>query len=132
MSDRFQRAGSACEREYYNSPDPTRSRQWSRCRDHFVSTGKNFSVPFSSVLDKAKQHFVHIAIDENVVCGSPRIAGTRIPVYMVLDAIQHHGDLDGALISYPQLSREQVREAVRFAAEVLEYAVEYESETPAR
>jgi uncharacterized protein (DUF433 family) len=117
-----------CEREYYNSPDPT--QKW-RCRERFVPTSKNYDVPFAQVLSNALVHYPHIAVDENVVCGVPRIAGTRIPVYMVLSAIQHHGNLDGAIISYPQLKIEQVKEAVRYAAEVLEYPFEYESQATA-
>lgn len=50
--------------------------------------------------------------------------GTRIPVYMVLDAIEYYGTLEGALISYPQLNIDQVREAVRFAKSVMERPVD--------
>jgi hypothetical protein len=38
------------------------------------------------------------------------------------------GDLSGALKSYPRLSLGQVKEAVCFAAEVLEHPVDYETE----
>lgn len=119
----------SCEKEYYNSPDPTRA-QW-KCRPRFISTCKDFQVPFANVLSSALPHYPNIAIDDNIVCGAPRIAGTRIPVYMILDAVQHYGNLDGAIIDYPQLEIEQVKEAVRYAAEVLEYPVEYKSETSA-
>jgi len=46
---------------------------------------------------------------------------------MILDAIEHYGDLPGALKSYPQLSLGQIKEAVCFAAQVLEHPVDYES-----
>ena len=106
-----------------------RETRWPKCRDRFISTAKDFEVPLSSVLQKAAQHYSCIAIDDEIIAGTPRIAGTRIPVYMVLDAIEFYGTLEGALKSYPQLSLDEVRECVRFAGEVLEHPVDYESET---
>jgi uncharacterized protein (DUF433 family) len=44
---------------------------------------------------------------------------------MILDAIEHYGDLEGAIKSYPHLTLTQVKDAVRFAAQILEYPVEY-------
>jgi uncharacterized protein (DUF433 family) len=90
---------------------------------------KDFDVPFASVLREAATQYSSIAIDDEILGGTPRIAGTRIPVYLVLDAVEHYGDLDGALKSYPQLSLEQVKEAMGFAEAVLEHPVDYESET---
>jgi len=95
--------------------------------ESFISTAKDFDVSFASVLQTAIQKCRHIAMDEEILGGTPRIAGTRIPVYMVLDAIQFYGHLDGARESYPQLSVEQVKEAVTFAGLVLEHPVEHES-----
>jgi uncharacterized protein (DUF433 family) len=103
--------------------------QWPKCRDRFISTLKDFDVPFASVLREAATQYSSIAIDDEILGGTPRIAGTRIPVYLVLDAVEHYGDLDGALKSYPQLSLEQVKEAMGFAEAVLEHPVDYESET---
>jgi uncharacterized protein (DUF433 family) len=65
-------------------------------------------------------------MDYDVLCGSPRIAGTRIPVYMIVDAVQHHGTIEGARESYPQLTTAQVREALSFAGAVLEQPSEHE------
>jgi uncharacterized protein (DUF433 family) len=102
---------------------------WPKCRDRFISTAKDFEVPFSAVLQEAATQYVGIAIDEEILGGTPRIAGTRIPVYMVLDAVEYYGDLEGARKSYPQLSLEQVKEAVGFAGAVLEHPVDNEPET---
>jgi uncharacterized protein (DUF433 family) len=44
---------------------------------------------------------------------------------MILDAIEHYGDLAGAMKSYPQLSLNQIKDAVCFSAQVLEHPVEY-------
>lgn len=84
-----------------------------------------FDVPFLSVLQETARHYKSIAIDADVLGGAPRIVGTRIPVYMILDAIGFYGDLSGALKSYPQLSLEQIKEAVGFTREVLERPIDF-------
>jgi len=101
--------------------------RWPRCRDTFISTAKDFDVSFLSVLQDAAKRYKDIAIDPEILGGTPRIAGTRIPVYMILDAVEYYGNLEGALTSYPQLSIEQVKEALCFAGEVLEHPIDYES-----
>lgn len=94
---------------------------------HPVSTAKDFSRRYSSVLVNAAKSFKNISMDPEVLGGTPRIAGTRIPVYMILDAIEYYGNLEGALVSYPNLTKIQVSEAMGFAAAVLENPVEHES-----
>ena len=126
---------SLCERdeEWADIPSHSRSREDWRSRDYRprcashrpISTAKNFSDPFLSVLQRAAKHYQHIDIDPEILGGTPRITGTRIPVYMILDAIGHYGNLDGALTSYPHLTKDQVSEAVGFAAEVLENPVDH-------
>lgn len=122
---------SACAKVFFDSSDapPRQERRWPKHREWFISTAKDFDVSFCSVLESAAKHYRHIAMDKEVLGGTPRIAETRIPVYMVLDAIEYYGDLKGALKSYPQLSLDQVKEAVCFAGEVLEHPVDNESET---
>jgi uncharacterized protein (DUF433 family) len=96
------------------------------CRERFISTAKDFDVSYSSVLDNVVKQFGNVSIDSEILGGTPRISGTRVPVYMILDAIEHYGDLAGAIKSYPHLTIAQVKDAVRFAAQVLEHPVEYE------
>ncbi len=91
-----------------------------------IDFGKDFSVPFDAVLKKAAEGHPSIVMDASVLCGSPRIVGTRVPVYMVLDAVQFYGNVEGALKSYPQLTTEQVKDALSFAGAVLEQPVEHE------
>lgn len=118
-----------CDDETFFRPSDSRHERgyWPKCRERFISTAKNFEVSFSSVLTAAASHHPFIAIDEEILGGTPRISGTRIPVYMILDAIEYYGDLEGAMKSYPQLSLDQVKEAVCFAGEVLEHPVDNES-----
>jgi len=88
---------------------------------------KNFDIPFSTVLERALDAFPSIAMDSDVLSGTPRIAGTRIPVYMVLDAVEFYGTMEGALKSYPDLTKQQIKDAVAFAGAILEHPVEHES-----
>jgi uncharacterized protein (DUF433 family) len=83
-------------------------------------TAKQLEVPFYAVLQCALEQSKHVDMNYGILGGAPRIANTRIPVYMILDAIEFHGDLAGAIKSYPELTMEQVRDAILFAAGVLE------------
>jgi uncharacterized protein (DUF433 family) len=106
------------------SDDP-HQYQWDEY-DLFVQPpAKNFSVPFSSVLDHAKQLSLFVDIDPDVIGGTPRVGGTRIPVHMVLNAIEEYGTIDGAARAYRSLTEEQIRDAIRFSAHVLECPFEY-------
>jgi|GEM_PF-1102449 len=87
---------------------------------------KNFSVPFSLVLDRARQLSLFVEIDEEILGGTPRIDNTRIPVYMVLNAIDDYGSIESATRAYRCLTSEQVRDALRFAVHVLESPLEHE------
>jgi len=46
---------------------------------------------------------------------------------MVLDAIEYAGSLKGALESYPQLTEQQVRDAIGFAKLVVECPIEHQA-----
>lgn len=94
---------------------------WNRYRGRVpFPTAKHLEIPFSTVLQCALEQSKYIDMNYGVLGGAPCITGTRIPVYMILDAIEFHGDLAGAIKSYPELTMEQIRDAVLFAAGVLE------------
>jgi uncharacterized protein (DUF433 family) len=61
------------------------------------------------------------------MAGAPCVEGTRIPVYMILDAIEYAGSLEGALESYPRLTLAQVKEAIGFAKLVVECPLAHEA-----
>ncbi len=93
---------------------------------------KDFDVPISDVFERSLQGRPSVAIDYNVLGGTPHIAGTRIPVFMILDAVEYRGTLAGALESYPKLTIEQVKDAVSFASAVTEHPVDYKVESSTR
>jgi len=60
-----------------------------------------------------------ISVDARRQEGLPCISGTRIPVHLVLWAIEQTGSIEGALKSYPDLTALQVKDALYFAETVL-------------
>jgi uncharacterized protein (DUF433 family) len=59
-----------------------------------------------------------IESDPNTVHGQARIAGTRIPVSVVLDCIAAGMTTDDILAEYPTLTAESVRAAAAYGAEL--------------
>ena len=60
--------------------------------------------------------FTRIKIDHRIMGGLPCIAGTRIPVAMLVRMIAAGTPVETILEQYPQLEEADVREALRFAA----------------
>ena len=61
-----------------------------------------------------------ISMGADVMEGQPCIAGTRIPIRSILRAIEHYGSIDEAVRCYPDLTKEQVQDALFFSQVVLE------------
>jgi uncharacterized protein (DUF433 family) len=64
----------------------------------------------------------YVSIDAGVMEGKPCIAGTRVPVASVLRAIEQYGSIDSAVMCYPHISPEHVKDALYFTQLVLESA----------
>jgi uncharacterized protein (DUF433 family) len=60
--------------------------------------------------------FTRIKIDHRIMGGLPCIAGTRIPVAMLVRMLAAGTPMETILAEYPQLTEDDVREALRFAA----------------
>lgn len=60
--------------------------------------------------------FTRIKIDHQIMGGLPCIAGTRIPVAMLVRMVAADTPIETILAEYPQLVEEDIREALRFAA----------------
>jgi len=59
-----------------------------------------------------------ISIDPNVCHGKPCIKGTRIWVSLIVDNLAAGSSEAGILQAYPSLSREDIRAALAYAAEM--------------
>ncbi len=70
-----------------------------------------------------------IEIDPKKLGGKPVIKGTRIPVYLILEMLASGMDVKEILKEYPELTEEDIREAIRYASQVLSKEEVYEIST---
>ena len=89
-------------------------------REFAVDEVRAYSLLVSESFQIAMSDYPAVSVNPDVMSGAPCVDGTRIPVYMILDAVEHHGSLHGALESYPNLTAEQVKDAIGFAKIVVE------------
>jgi uncharacterized protein (DUF433 family) len=68
-------------------------------------------VPVTSWKDR-------IVVDPRVLVGKPIIKGTRISVELLLDRLSDGWSVDDILSAYPHLTRDDVKAALAFVAEL--------------
>lgn len=90
--------------------------------DCFTISGA--SAAYSDALRKCPS----ISVSPNVQGGRPCIDGTRIPVHLVLWAVEHTGSIKGAIKSYPDLTIQQVKDALYFAELILGSLIDVNAE----
>ncbi len=56
-----------------------------------------------------------IVVDPKILAGKPVIAGTRIPVSLVLNLLAHGYDFNRIMTAYPNLTREQIVAAIKYS-----------------
>ena len=61
-----------------------------------------------------------ITVDPRICNGKPVIAGTRIPVTVILDQLAETGSVEEVLGRYPELSPEQIKAALRYCHGVID------------
>lgn len=59
-----------------------------------------------------------ISIDQNICFGKPCIRGTRIWVSLLLDLLADGMTIEEILNEYPQLTKDDVRAAIAYGAEM--------------
>ncbi len=64
--------------------------------------------------------YARITVDPAQMGGIPCIRGLRIPVSMVIRMVSEGMSTDEILEAYPDLEREDIREALRYAAEMVQ------------
>jgi uncharacterized protein (DUF433 family) len=60
-----------------------------------------------------------IRVDAAIHHGDPCIAGTRVPVSVIVGSVADGDTWDQILASYPQLKREDIQAALLYAAEAV-------------
>jgi uncharacterized protein (DUF433 family) len=57
-----------------------------------------------------------ITLSQNVMAGKPVIKGTHLPVELVLGKLSASHNIDDLLADYPDLTIEQIKDCLRYAA----------------
>ena len=60
-----------------------------------------------------------IVSDPDIMMGKPTIKGTRITVELILEELGEGLSVEDVLRAHPHLTKEQIRAALRFAADYL-------------
>ena len=68
--------------------------------------------------------FDRIVSDPQILSGKPCIRGTRISVQMILEWMASGANRDTIVQSYPQLTVEDVEQAIRYAAHSVQTEIE--------
>jgi uncharacterized protein (DUF433 family) len=63
--------------------------------------------------------YEQIVSDPDIMMGKPTLKGTRITVELILEELGQGLSVDEVLEAHPHLTREQVLEALQFAADYL-------------
>ncbi len=72
-------------------------------------------------MEQKLKEFKRITIDPKIMVGKTVIKGTRIPVYVVLNLLGEGCTFEEIMKDYPDLTRDDILEALRFAAQFTEF-----------
>ena len=72
-------------------------------------------------MEQKLKEFKRITIDPKIMVGKPVIKGTRIPVYIILNLLGEGCAFDEIIKNYPDITKEDILEAIRFAAQFTEF-----------
>jgi len=56
-----------------------------------------------------------IVVDPKILAGKPVVAGTRIPVYLILNLLANGYDFDRIIEAYPRLNRADIEAAIKYS-----------------
>lgn len=60
-----------------------------------------------------------VVVDPNIMVGKPVIEGTRIPVYLVINLLNHGYDTERICEAYPALEPADIRAALEYSEKIL-------------
>ena len=75
-------------------------------------------------MDAVQEKFKCIERNPQICGGVPVFKGTRIPIHVVLDFLSAGDKIETIIENYPQLSQEQIREAIGYVSELARYKEE--------
>lgn len=56
-----------------------------------------------------------VIVDPKILAGKAIIAGTRIPVYLILNLLAHGYDFDRIIKAYPVLTKDHIKAAIKYS-----------------
>ena len=65
-----------------------------------------------------------VTVSPDVMLGQPVVAGTRLPVYVIVEAVAEGASFEVVLEAYPFLCREDIAAALHYAARLAEHGLE--------
>jgi uncharacterized protein (DUF433 family) len=68
-----------------------------------------------------------ISVDPGLMLGQPVITGTRLPVYVIVQALAAGDEKKDLIQAYPFLAEEDIEAALSFAAHLAEWGLEVAS-----
>ncbi len=71
-----------------------------------------------------KKYHDRIEINPEILLGKPVIAGTRIPVYVILNLISQGKNTEYIIENYPDLTEKDIAAALQFAADSMNFKEE--------
>jgi uncharacterized protein (DUF433 family) len=74
--------------------------------------------------------FDRISIDPSVCHGQACIKGTRIPVHQIVGMLANGDTFEGLLKAYPNITREDIRACLEYAASLAEEQITPIEEVP--
>lgn len=77
------------------------------------------------MIRKSNMDTERVLSDPTVMMGKPVVAGTRIPVELILEKLSAGETFDQIIQAHPRLTREGILAALRFAAQALRADVVY-------
>ena len=60
-----------------------------------------------------------ISINPDIYHGKPCITGNRIPVYLIIEMIEHGLSFNGIIEEYPHISIDDIKACLRFAKQLI-------------
>ncbi|HQH73521.1 MAG TPA: DUF433 domain-containing protein [bacterium] len=65
--------------------------------------------------------FDRIEINPEILLGQPVIKGTRLPIYVIVEALSQGDTVEDLLTAYSFLTRDDISQALRYAARDCSY-----------
>lgn len=65
------------------------------------------------------KHRDRIVIDPKIMVGKPVVAGTRIPVDLILEKLAQNMDTEALFRDYPRLTKQDIQAVLRYARDLI-------------